>query len=122
MRTMEACPDPHMQLMLGDGEKKKTPIILIKMRLDKRHVYVLQFYRIVYFFLALEAFGDCRASEDTGMVESDLGLYRVPQQDPAQDAACGRGDDWGTTSGTVILPVVILPHPITWSFIPTVLP
>ena len=33
---MEACPDPHMQLMLGDGEKKKTPIILIKMQVCQK--------------------------------------------------------------------------------------
>ncbi|PKU40109.1 hypothetical protein llap_9587 [Limosa lapponica baueri] len=50
--------------------------------------------RIVYFSLALEEFGDCRASEDTGIVWSDLGLYRVLQQDPGQDATCSRGDDW----------------------------
>lgn len=31
MRTGEVYSEPHMQLMVGDGKEKKTPILLIKM-------------------------------------------------------------------------------------------
>lgn len=42
-------------------------------------------------------------------------LSSVPQQDPAWGAAYPCGNGWGATRRQ-------LPHPITWSFVPTVLP
>lgn len=49
----------------------------------------------------------------TPVICSGLGLHSVPQQDPAWGAPCPCGGGWGTTKWQ-------LPHPITWSFIPTV--